>query len=88
MQLSTAYLEWEQKTLEQGEERGELKGEQNMIIQLLNYRFSEIDSSLIKQIRTLTREKLTELGKAIFNLSTVTDLQQWLESRLKSVEQE
>ncbi len=47
MQLSTAYLEWEQKTLEQGEERGELKGEQNMIIQLLNYRFSEIDSSLI-----------------------------------------
>jgi hypothetical protein len=82
MELSTAYLEWEQKTLEQGE----LIGEQNIIIQLLNYRFSEIDSSLIKQVRILTREKLTELGKAIFNLSTVTDLQQWLESRLKSVE--
>jgi hypothetical protein len=88
MNLSTAYLEWEQKTIEQSEQRGELKGEQNMIIQLLNYRFSEIDSSLIKQVRTLTREKLTELGKAIFNLSTVTDLQQWLESKLKPVERE
>jgi hypothetical protein len=92
MELSTAYLEWEQKTLtqgrEEGEQRGELKGEQNMIIQLLNYRFSEIDSSLIKQVKTLTREKLTELGRAIFNFSTVTDLQQWLESKLRTVEQE
>jgi hypothetical protein len=70
------------------ERSGELKGEQNMIIQLLNYRFSEIDSSLIEQVKTLTREQLTELGKAIFNFSTVTDLQQWLESRPKSVEQE
>ena len=59
-----------------------------MIIQLLNYRFGEIDSSLIKQVRTLTREQLTELGKAIFNFSTVTDLQQWLESNLKPVEQD
>jgi len=73
---------------EEGELKGELKGEQNMVIQLLNYRFSEIDSSLIKQVRTLTRTQLTELGKAIFNFSTVFDLQQWLESKLKSVEKE
>ncbi len=71
-----------------GEQRGEFKGEQNMIIQLLNYRFSEIDSSLTKQVKTLNREQLTELGKAIFNFSTVIDLQQWLESRPKTVEQE
>jgi hypothetical protein len=84
MELSTAYLEWEQKT----EERGEIKGEQNMIIQQINYRFSEIDSSLIQQVRTLTSEKLTELGRAIFKFSTVTDLQQWLESRLQPVERQ
>jgi predicted transposase YdaD len=71
-----------------GEQRGELKGEQNMIIQQLNYRFDEIDSSIIEQVGTLTREQLTELGKAIFNFSTVTDLQQWLESNLKPVEQD
>jgi hypothetical protein len=75
-----------------GEERGKLKGqiegEQNMIIQQLNYRFDEVDSSLIKQVRTLNRTQLTELGKAIFNFSTVTDLQQWLESRPKPVEQD
>jgi hypothetical protein len=88
MQLSTAYLEWEQKTLQQGEQRGELKGEQNMIIQLLSYRFGEIHSSTVEQVKTLTRTQLTELGKAIFNFSTVTNLQQWLESQLKPVEQE
>jgi len=80
MELSTAYLEWEHKTLEQGQ--------QNMIIQQINYRFSEIDSSLIQQVRRLTSEKLTELGRAILNFSTVTDLQQWLESRLQPVERE
>jgi len=80
MELSTAYLEWEHKTLEQGQ--------QNMIIQQINYRFSEIDSSLIQQVRRLTSEKLTELGRAIFNFSTVTDLQQWLESRLQPVERQ
>jgi len=80
MELSTAYLECEHKTLEQGQ--------QNMIIQQINYRFSEIDSSLIQQVRRLTSEKLTELGRAIFNFSTVTDLQQWLESRLQPVERE
>jgi hypothetical protein len=30
MELSTAYLEWEQKTLQ----RGELKGEQKLVIKL------------------------------------------------------
>jgi len=68
------------------ERSGRLKGEQNMIIQLLNYRFGEIDPLVIQQVRRLTSKKLTELGKAIFNLSTVTDLQQWLESRVKPVE--
>jgi len=71
-----------------GQIEGELKGEQNMIIQQINYRFGEIDTSLIKQVKTLTRTQLTELGKAIFNFSIVTDLQQWLEINLKPVEQE
>ena len=47
MELSAAYLEWEQKTLQEGErrgeqraeQRGELKGEQKLVIKLLNQRF-------------------------------------------------
>ena len=73
---------------ERGKLKGQLEGEQNMIIQLLNYRFGEIDSSTVEKVKTLTRTQLTELGKAIFNFSIVTDLQQWLEINLKPVEQE
>ena len=84
MQLSTAYLEWEQKT----EERGEIKGEQKLVIQLLNHRIGEIKPSLIERIRQLPAEQLEQLAVALLDFSTVDDLQQWLESRLQPVERE
>jgi len=73
---------------QRGEQRGELKGKQDLILQMLNYRFSEIDPSLVAQIKTLASEQLGELVKAVFNFSTATDLEQWLKSRPKPVEQE
>ncbi len=93
MQLSTAYLEWEQKTLQRGEERGEkrgeergeIKGEQKLVIQLLNHRISKIEPSLIERIRQLPAEQLEQLALALLDFSTVDDLQQWLESRPKIV---
>jgi len=88
MNLSTAYLEWEQKTLEQGEERGELKGEQKLVIKLLNQRFGEIEKPLIQKIRELSGEQLEELTDIWLTLANVTDLERWLQSRPKLVEQE
>jgi len=88
MQLSTAYLEWEQQTLQRGEERGEIKGEQKLVIQLLNHRIGEIKPSLIERIRQLPAEQLEQLAVALLDFSTVDDLQQWLESRLQPVERE
>ncbi len=78
MNLSTAYLEWEQKTLEQGE--------QKVIIRQLNRRLGEINPPLIEQIRQLPVEQLEELAEALLDFSTVANLQQWLNSRQKSVE--
>jgi hypothetical protein len=57
-------------------ERGELKGEQQLIIRLLNRRFGKIESSLIDTIRTLTIDQLESLGEALLDFSTVTDLEQ------------
>jgi HTH-type transcriptional regulator/antitoxin HigA len=96
MNLSTAYLEWEQKTLEQGEKRGEIKGElkgelkgqQKLIIRQLNRRLGEINPPLIEQIRQLPVEQLEELAEALLDFSTVAHLQQWLNSRPKPAEQE
>ncbi|MBR8840425.1 MAG: DUF4351 domain-containing protein [Stigonema ocellatum SAG 48.90 = DSM 106950] len=82
MNLSTAYVEWEQKTLESGR----LEGEQKIIMRLLNQRFGEIEQPLIEQIRQLSTEQLEELTDVLFTLSATTDLEQWLHLRLNSVD--
>jgi predicted transposase YdaD len=90
MQLSTAYLEWEQKTLnqgrEEGEQRGELKGEQKLVIKLLNRRIGELESPVVEQIRKLPVEQLEELAEALLNFSTVANLEEWLKARPTPVE--
>jgi len=86
MNLSTAYVEWEQRTLEQGKESGRLEGEQKIIMRLLNQRFGEIGQPLIEQIRKLSTEQLEELTDVLFTLSATTDLEQWLHWRLNSVD--
>ena len=56
------------------------RGEQQLIIRQLNRRIGEIKSSLIETIRTLTIEQLELLGEALLDFSSITDLEQWLES--------
>ncbi len=82
MNLSTAYLEWEQKTLEEGRQ----EGRQELIIRQLNRRIGEIQPPLIQQIRTLPIEQLELLGEALLDFSTVANLEQWLKSSPKPVE--
>jgi hypothetical protein len=65
-------------------ERGELKGEQQLILRQLNRRIGEIESSFIETIRTLTIDQLELLGEALLDFSTVTDLEQWLENKPES----
>jgi predicted transposase YdaD len=72
----------------EGEQRGELKGEQKVIIRLLNQRVGEIQPPLIEQIRKLSVEQLEELTDVLLTFSTVANLEQWLQRKLKPVEQE
>ncbi len=85
MNLSTAYVEWEQKTLEQGRQEGEQKGiqqgEKRLIIRQINKRFDVIPDNLIEQIHQLSIEQLELLSEAFLDFSTMTDLEQWLENR-------
>jgi hypothetical protein len=82
MNLSTAYVEWEQKTLEEGRQ----EGRQELIIRQLNRRIGEVQPKLIQQIRTLPIEQLELLGEALLDFSTVANLEQWLKSRPKPAE--
>jgi len=83
MQLSTAYLEWEQKTLEQGKELQT----QQIVKRQLNRRVGELNSSLIQQVEALPIKALEELTDALLDFSSVTDLEQWLKGRPKLVNQ-
>jgi hypothetical protein len=89
MQLSTAYLEWEQKTLKQGREEGRQEGRQEggqleaqkLVKRLLKRQVGEIENYLIKQVEALPIEVLEELSEALLDFSTVANLEEWLKAR-------
>jgi hypothetical protein len=62
-------------------ERGELIGEKKLIIRQINKRFGVISDALIGQIHQLSIEQLELLGETLFDFSTMTELEQWLENR-------
>lgn len=64
---------------QQDRELAKQEGEQRLIIRLLNRRVGEIDSLLIQKIQELSIEKLEELGEALLDFTSVTDLETWLE---------
>jgi len=64
---------------QQDRELAKQEGEQRLIIRLLNRRVGEIDSLLIQKVQELTVEKLEELGEALLDFTSVTDLETWLE---------
>jgi predicted transposase/invertase (TIGR01784 family) len=66
---------------QRGEQQGKLKGKQELITKQLNRRLGEIQQPLVEQIRQLPVDQLELLGEAIFDFSTVTDLEKWLSSR-------
>lgn len=77
-----------------GEQRGEIKGKllgkmlatQQLVIRQLKRRLGEINSSLVEQVEGLAIESLEQLGEDLLDFSNVTDLEQWLGSRRKPVE--
>jgi hypothetical protein len=78
MQLSPLYLEKIQQAELAGEARGEFKGETRMIVRLLNRRLGEVPAQYLTQIQQLNVMQLEDLGEALLDFTTVTDLDSWL----------
>ena len=74
MQIVTSWME---RGIEQGIEQG-IEREKNLIIRQVNRKLGKIDAKLEAQIRNLNVEIIELLGESIFDLSTVEDLQNWL----------
>lgn len=75
--LSQAYLDWEQRT----EQRGELRGEQrerDLIMRQFAHRFGDLPASLRTRTEQLSLDRLEELSLAWLDFDSIADLQNWL----------
>ena len=83
MQLSPLYLEQleasRQVGLTEGEQRGELKGRQDIVLKLLVRQMGQLPTELDAQVRTLSLVKLDLLVDELLNFGQVGDLLQWLQ---------
>lgn len=70
---------WYNEILKEGEKRGELRGEANLVIRQLSKRFGDIDTEIASQIRQLSSPQLETLGESIFDFSAMADLETWLQ---------
>ncbi|MEA5553288.1 DUF4351 domain-containing protein [Anabaena cylindrica UHCC 0172] len=73
MQESVIY----QDILQKGEKQEAVK----WITSFLNYRFGDVNSLLIEEIRVLPLQKLEDLRNVLFNLATIADLEVWLKQQ-------
>ncbi len=75
---------WEKKGweagLQQGEVRGRQQGELNLLKSQVSYRLGKLSRKLETRLKRLTTAQLEELGKALFDFKTMTDLTEWLET--------
>jgi predicted transposase YdaD len=79
MVLSQAYLEWEQRTIEQGLEQGKQEGERSLILRQLDRKFGTVSQDVQSSIATLSTSQLGVLGEALLDFESISDLTTWLQ---------
>jgi flagellar biosynthesis/type III secretory pathway protein FliH len=67
-----------QEGVQQGIQQGRQQGETYLLLRLLQRRFGEIPQNLQETIRNLPVERLEDLGLALLDFNTLTDLENWL----------
>ncbi len=77
MRLEPLYQRDREQAKQEGRQEGRQQEGQDLILRLLNRRIGEIDASLIERVQGLSIEQLENLGEALLDFSTVTDLENW-----------
>ena len=74
MRLAPLYQQDREQAVQEGVQQEALK----LVIRLLQRRFGEIPQNLEETIRKLPVERLEDLGLALLDFNTLTDLENWL----------
>ncbi len=92
MTLTDAKVEGRVEGREEGRVEGRVEGivlgERKLVIRQLNRKLGKIPQAVLTKIEALSLEQLEELSEALLDFSTVANLEQWLQRKLKPVEQE
>jgi len=62
-------------------QKGEQQATLRFCLSLLDERFGELDSSIIEQVQVLNKEQLEALGRAMLKISSLPDLEAWLDQQ-------
>jgi predicted transposase/invertase (TIGR01784 family) len=63
---------------EKGEQRGREKGEKSLILRQLTRQVGELPPEVRQQVESLSLEQLENLGEALLDFTSMTDLDAWL----------
>ena len=74
------YLEIRQEGRQEDEQRGRTEGERSLILRQLTRRVGSLTPETRSQVESLSLENLESLGEALLDFSSLTDLEQWLQS--------
>jgi predicted transposase/invertase (TIGR01784 family) len=69
------------KGIQEGRLQGKLQGQQDLIVRLLARRFGNVESEIQSRIRQLSSEQLENLGEAILDFASTSDLNNWLQAQ-------
>jgi predicted transcriptional regulator len=78
MRLAPLYQQDREQAVQEGVQQGEQRGEAKLVLRQLQRRFGEIPQNLEETIRKLPVERLEDLGLALLDFDTLTDLDNWL----------
>jgi Domain of unknown function (DUF4351) len=76
MQLSPLFLEKIDAAKQEGRQEGRLE----LILQLANRRFGGLSIELQERVEALSDSQLTELGEALFDFTSLVNLEDWLKA--------
>ncbi len=78
MRLAPLYQQDREQAVQEGVQQGRQQGEADLVLRQLQRRFGEIPQNLEETIRNLPVERLEDLGLALLEFDTLTDLDNWL----------
>ena len=78
MRLAPLYQQDREQAVQEGVQQGRQQGETYLLLRQLQRRFGEIPQNLQETIRNLPVERLEDLGLALLEFDTLTDLDNWL----------